>query len=310
MERSGQGSERNERVLTPAALWSPGRPERWLPGPFWAQSPALPRTGWACRDHGPTPSSPARSRGRKTPVAPAPRSRLSLLAAPRRALSPQDLEDRPAQRDVRPGVRVGGARRSPAPGRRASRGDGLAVPDRTLRLRQVQADPRLQGGPEVSGGSRAAGSCRRRRGPVCRPGFLVRCSSPCSRGRAPTDVAYAPPCSLSSSFPQTRTFPEALCSPRFGPHFPVCASRTKQVQTRELELKSPPQGSGTPAPAAPAAALPGEETSSRPASSRRSWCRATFPLWGAARGVFSVSSMNPPQRRRRVGAPVSPEKTD
>lgn len=62
----------------------------------------------------------------------------------------QDLEDRFAQRHVYPGVPLCGARGSPAHGRRAGCGDGFSVLDRTVRLRQIETDPHLQGRPEVS----------------------------------------------------------------------------------------------------------------------------------------------------------------
>lgn len=65
----------------------------------------------------------------------------------------QDLEDWSAQRNVYPSVPLRGTRGSPAHGWRARCGDGLSVLDRAMWLRQVTADPHLQGGPEVSVGS-------------------------------------------------------------------------------------------------------------------------------------------------------------
>lgn len=79
----------------------------------------------------------------------------------------QDLEDRFAQRNVYPGVPLCGARGSPAHGRRAGRGDGFPVLDRTVWLRQVETDPHLQDRPEVS---------------VPSPGWQARCLSLSSSG--------------------------------------------------------------------------------------------------------------------------------
>ncbi|XP_045149983.1 stAR-related lipid transfer protein 13 isoform X1 [Echinops telfairi] len=80
------------------------------------------------------------------------RSLCPLLSGPSGclALPVPDLEDGSAQGHVRPGIRVGGAPGSPAHGRRARDCDGISVPDRALRLWEVPADPRLQGGPQGS----------------------------------------------------------------------------------------------------------------------------------------------------------------
>lgn len=70
----------------------------------------------------------------------------------------QDLEDWFAQRNVHPGVPLRGPRGSPAHGWCAGCGDGLSVLNGAVWVRQVKADPHLQGGPEVSGLLGAAGT--------------------------------------------------------------------------------------------------------------------------------------------------------
>lgn len=80
----------------------------------------------------------------------------------------QDLEDWFAQRNVHPGVPLCGLRGSPAHGWCAGCGDGLSVLNGAVWVRQVEADPHLQGGPEVSGllGAAGAGLPHIRWGPV------------------------------------------------------------------------------------------------------------------------------------------------